>query len=217
MEIEMQIFSEIFLLIFSIISLIVGIKIILKYQEQKEKVFITAGLTWIFISSAWWDDVIEFVLSNLGGIVISTQDSYLITMVTDPLVSIAMICWVFSFCVMVYPNWKKKGVLIYLPFSLLYYVMTFISKLLGYMGDDDDSIFLSISFMLLLFFIVSFIVTGLFLLITREEQKIQKSVGRESFCLLLLSLFQLDHLWKYYMICYLKIIQNYGIFHYFLK
>ncbi|MFX1511800.1 MAG: hypothetical protein ACFFCQ_04375 [Promethearchaeota archaeon] len=43
-----------FSLIFVVISVIIGIRILAKYNQNKQSVFITVGLFQIFLSSAWW-------------------------------------------------------------------------------------------------------------------------------------------------------------------
>ncbi|MBN1800290.1 MAG: hypothetical protein JW891_02230 [Candidatus Lokiarchaeota archaeon] len=41
---------------FTLISLILGILLILKYLRYKEKQLLLVGITWIFLTSPWWPD-----------------------------------------------------------------------------------------------------------------------------------------------------------------
>jgi hypothetical protein len=44
----------VFGLLFVIVSIIIGLKIILKYKEFKEKTYVFVGITWIGMSKPWW-------------------------------------------------------------------------------------------------------------------------------------------------------------------
>ena len=107
---ELDIFRAIFTLIFVIISLIVGIKILLKYFENKNKEVITVGLAWIFISSPWWSLSINFITIILFNYQLDPE-LHLLFMVG--FIAPAFICWIYSFSVLAYP--EKKNI-IFLPY-----------------------------------------------------------------------------------------------------
>lgn len=49
-----------FIIVFVIVSLITGIKLMSKYKKNKNIVYLTAGLTWIFIGSSYWGLTFSF-------------------------------------------------------------------------------------------------------------------------------------------------------------
>ncbi|MHA1489699.1 MAG: hypothetical protein ACTSRI_08590 [Promethearchaeota archaeon] len=83
-----------FTLIFVLISLIIGIK-----------VFITVGLTWIFLSSAWWGVSLAFINDIFFDAAIDPFFKRIIARIFLPF---AVMCWIYSFSTLVYPSSKKK-------------------------------------------------------------------------------------------------------------
>lgn len=157
MKIDNFFIVDLLIMIFIIISFIIGLKIIYKYQENKRKTFITVGLAWIFYSASWWNDMIKFIISDIGGIMYTEQDNYLVYLLTVPLSSIAMIFWIYSFCEMTYPNWKKRILLIYLPIAILSFIRLF------FLYNENSfliTILFIISDVILGIFIITFIITG---------------------------------------------------------
>lgn len=57
---EYQLYNGIFSTIFVVISVIIGLRILLRYSKFEKKELITVGLTWIFLSSPWWSAVYVF-------------------------------------------------------------------------------------------------------------------------------------------------------------
>ncbi|MHA1492136.1 MAG: hypothetical protein ACTSRI_21110 [Promethearchaeota archaeon] len=107
---EVDILNSALFLIFVAISLIIGIKILLKYFTYNRKVFITVGLTWIFLSSGWWGVSISF----LGELFFNTRLAPFHTRVIGRIfLPFAIICWIYSFSVLVYPSLKTKIISIY--------------------------------------------------------------------------------------------------------
>ncbi len=88
-------------LIFVVISVIIGLKILSTYFKYQKKEFITVGLTWIFLSTSWWWPSFNF-LSNL----LFDQDlsifSYLI--LANFFIPLAIISWIYSIYKLAYQN-----------------------------------------------------------------------------------------------------------------
>ncbi len=117
---ELDIFRAIFTLVYVIISIIVGFKILLKYFKFKNKDFITIGLTWIFICSPWWTLSINFITIILFNYQL---DPALHLFIMAGFIPIALICWMYSFSNLVYPELKKKIFVPYLIICLIYEVI----------------------------------------------------------------------------------------------
>ena len=120
---ELEILHATFSLIFVIISLIIGFKILLKYWELKRKEFITVGLTWIFLSTGYWGISISFLGILFFNYALEPILYISIEIVFLPL---AIMCWIYSFSLLMYPQLKKKIVSIFLVICIPYEIFLII-------------------------------------------------------------------------------------------
>lgn len=97
--------------IFVALSVILGLKILSRYFSRKQVEYITIGLTWILMSSGWWRGVVNFV-----SILFIGEKSPIGVLIDILFIPIALICWIFSFSHLLYPNSEKK---IVIPFSIV--------------------------------------------------------------------------------------------------
>ena len=87
---------------------------------------ITVGLTWIFMSSGWWGAAFSF-LSIL--LIQQTLNPVIYLLIGNAFIPIAIICWIYSFTSLAYPQWKKKllilFIIIYIPYEvyIIYYLI----------------------------------------------------------------------------------------------
>jgi len=88
-----QIISGAGSLIFAILSIILGLRILINYFTVKRKEFISVGLSWIFLSSAWWGGGFCF-LSILLFQYAFEQQLYLFLAIT--FIPFALISWTYS-------------------------------------------------------------------------------------------------------------------------
>ena len=106
-----------FSFIFVVISIIMGFRILIKYFEVKRVEFITIGLAWILMTSGWWRVTFNFPLV----ILLNLEVPHIIGIIIDSVfIPVAVLCWMYSFCVLVYPNSLKKIMTIYLLICLIY-------------------------------------------------------------------------------------------------
>ena len=122
---QLEMIHGTFTLIFIIISLLVGIRILLKYFSHQKKEMLTVGLSWIFLSSPWWGAGFSF-LSIL--LVQQTLTPFMYLLLGNAFVPIAILCWIYSFTELAYPHLKKKllilFLIIYTPYEI--YVIYFL-------------------------------------------------------------------------------------------
>ncbi|MFX0072264.1 MAG: hypothetical protein ACFFAO_14355 [Candidatus Hermodarchaeota archaeon] len=122
---QLELVHGTFTLIFIIISILVGVRILLKYFTFKEKEYITVGLSWIFISSPWWGSGFSFLSILLTQ---QTLDPVVYLFVGNAFVPIAILCWIYSFTQLAYPDLTKKLLIlftiIYIPYEI--YVIYFL-------------------------------------------------------------------------------------------
>lgn len=121
---QLDLISAVFSLIVVIIYIIIGISIIFKKkQQQQKKVYVFVGTALVFLSSAWWGIVVSlicFVIFNYE------LNSFFYILLGCAFIPVALVCWMYSFSVLVYPYFKKQIVLIFLIISITYEIFLFI-------------------------------------------------------------------------------------------
>ncbi|MFX0069952.1 MAG: hypothetical protein ACFFAO_02580 [Candidatus Hermodarchaeota archaeon] len=110
-QIELTIvFFDVF---FVIISTIISIKMIFKYFELRKKVFLTAGLTWISLSTSYWSSPIACIYYLLFN---KPINSYLYISLNNVQTGLILMFWMYTFCHLLYP--ERKKVILTLFFSI---------------------------------------------------------------------------------------------------
>ncbi len=104
-------------LILVIISLIVGIRILSKYFTYKKFTLITVGLSWVFITSAWWVSSSTFVLIALFDY---RYSPFMYLLIENAFSPIAVVLWIYSFTAIIYPQYTKIFTTIYFIISLAF-------------------------------------------------------------------------------------------------
>ncbi|TXT61045.1 MAG: conserved membrane protein of unknown function [Promethearchaeota archaeon] len=157
-------------LVFVIIAIIIGVRILTKYFSLKRKELITVGLTLIFLSSAWWGSAVSFVAYIFFGYSLNEFQFFLLG---DAFIAIALISWIYSFTTLTYPEIKKPVLIIYFVIAIAYEIFLFSflfidPSVIGTIEtfNSDHSI---IPLIFLLFCILTFLITGI--LFSRESMK----------------------------------------------
>lgn len=134
---DLDILRAIFTLVFVVISIIVGIKIILEYFKIGNPELITIGFAWIFVSFPWTPLVISFITIILFNYAL---DPVLYLFLMRAFLPIGLICWIYAFSALTYPKKKKKIFIPYLiicvvyEIILLYFLFTDYSIIATYEG-----------------------------------------------------------------------------------
>lgn len=110
---------ELLSIVFIIISLIIGVKLILKHFELKQKTFITVGLTWIFLSAAWSNSIQVLISYSLDIPINETLSLILTSFFSAP----AIICWMYSFTNLVHQRFQKEVFYIFLIIFGIYEII----------------------------------------------------------------------------------------------
>lgn len=122
-----QWFHGIFTVIFVVISILIGFQILLKYftaEGDRFLEFIPLGLTYIFLSSAYWGPIFNFlVFVSTGG---STLPELLFIILNNAFIPLAVICWIFAYSSLQKLSWKKELRIIYLAISLIWETIFFV-------------------------------------------------------------------------------------------
>ncbi|TFG23407.1 MAG: hypothetical protein EU532_13530 [Promethearchaeota archaeon] len=121
---QLELIHGTFTLIFIIISILLGVRILIKYFSAKQKELITVGLAWIFLSSGWWGSGFSFLSILLFQ---QTLDQFTYLLIGNVFIPIAIICWIYSFTSLAYPKLKKKLLIIYILISIAFEIYLIIS------------------------------------------------------------------------------------------
>lgn len=147
---------------FVIISLLVGIRILLKYVQYQKKELITIGAAWICISTPWWGNTLSFLLYLIGDVTLA-QFPYLF--IENVFIPIALVVWIYSFTILAYPALTKKLVLIFSLICGAYDVFVIIAlivkpEIIGTLEGRFDSNHTIIPNVFRVFAIVIVLITG---------------------------------------------------------
>ncbi|MFX1256400.1 MAG: hypothetical protein ACFFAN_00930 [Promethearchaeota archaeon] len=150
-------------LISVVIATLVGLRIISKAISLKRNELITVGLTWIFVSSAWWGTSFQFITFGFFNI---RLNDFMYLFFANVFIPFGVICWVFSFCQILNPNLKKNFFLIMLVINIVWEIFLLVSLftgnlyLIGTINGIFDSSFSPIHLAFIIFSIFMFLITG---------------------------------------------------------
>ena len=158
-----NIITAIFTLLFVLISLIVGLRILLKYFSFHTKELIMVGLAWICLSSPWWSAPFSFLTYITFGVLWEVHIFFLIGNIFIP---IALICWIYSFTEMMYPNLKKNLLIIYSSICSVFVIfflffLAYDVNVIGTFSGTFDAKYISFTRIFQAFAIVSALITGI--------------------------------------------------------
>ncbi|MBD3255119.1 MAG: hypothetical protein GF383_08495 [Candidatus Lokiarchaeota archaeon] len=166
-----EIFQGSFNLIFVIISIIVGIKIMTKYVENKNSDFILVGITWIGISTPWMHGAIAFVLLFFN-IILMEEIRFIIGYVFIPVITVL---WLHVFTNFLHKEKKKLILLLYaiicLVCEILFFTFLVTNRvaLIGYFERTFSAVYRPFVRFTLLFFLATALIT--FLLFAKQSLK----------------------------------------------
>lgn len=109
-----------FATIFSILCIVIGIRILLKYFKYKQNTFITFGITWIFVGSSWWGGMLSFFSVLLFDYEFELFQLLFLGEIFFPL---TVIFWMYSFCSLLFPKVRTKVVIIYIVIIIIHYII----------------------------------------------------------------------------------------------
>ena len=161
---QLEVLQGIFGLIWVIIGIIIGVRIIIKALLLKRNELITVGLTYIFATSAWWGVVVQFLTYSFFNIKL---DAFSYLFIANIFIPLALICWIYSFCQIINPELKKNLFVIYFIISIIWLVFLLSSllintELVGTLEGIFDSKHSTIALIFIFFSVISFLFTGVY-------------------------------------------------------
>ena len=111
-----------FSLIFVIISIIIGITILMKFFDQKNRLFVLVGISWIGVANPWIPDSISFLMN------ITIQQSLPVGwyfIIGNCFLQIALLTWLTAYTDMIKKKAQKKVLIITVALSILFEIVFF--------------------------------------------------------------------------------------------
>ncbi len=158
-----ELLQGLFGLIWVIIAFLIGIRITYKGITLERKDLIAVGLTYILVSSAWWGVAVQFVSYGFFNIQLS-NDTYLF--IANLFIGWGLILWLYAFCEVFYPNYKKIIVLCTVVFALawdifLIYALITNPQMIAVFNGIFDTNHAITSLLFILSAIIVFLISGI--------------------------------------------------------
>ncbi len=112
-----------FSLVFVIISIIIGITILSKYSQFKNRLYILVGISWIGVSVPWVPDSVSFLMNVFVQQSLPVEWYFIIGNVFLP---IALLTWLTAFTDMIYRKAQKKVLIITIILSIIFEIIFFV-------------------------------------------------------------------------------------------
>ena len=152
-------------IIYVIVSLVIGIRLMTKYFQNKNTIFIYVGLTWIGLSTLWLAASISFILALTTGDWLPPIPYFLIGV---SLIPFFLFMWMIAFSSLVFEYYKNIFLGVFAIFCMIievifFYLLFTDHSMIGIQNtpiDTDWGIFMTIY--LILVIIIALITGGLF-------------------------------------------------------
>ncbi|MEJ2279760.1 MAG: hypothetical protein P8Y70_18755 [Candidatus Lokiarchaeota archaeon] len=119
----LEIINGITLLTLCSISITLGIKIVSRYFELKNRIYLFVGFTWIFLTSPWYPGAISFIYALFTKNALPESIYFIIGNIFIP---IALFLWITAFTDLIYENHQKLIQTIFLIFGVIFYIVFFV-------------------------------------------------------------------------------------------
>ncbi|HEY0087450.1 MAG TPA: hypothetical protein VGB37_01330 [Candidatus Lokiarchaeia archaeon] len=164
----LEILNGIYSIIFIIISLIIGLKILLKYFTSKNKLFIFIGLSWIGISEPWWPAGVSFLIAISTGTNGLLNNPKLYFLLGNIFLPIFLFFWMMGFTELVYKEKQKVIVGIFMIIEILFelffvYFLITNPNIIGGLESPVDVDYKGFTAVHLTFILIVLLITGFLL------------------------------------------------------
>ena len=153
--------------IFSILSLLIGIRILIRYFKVKKSSFVFVGLAWIFLTSPWFPSMIAFFNALFFRFSPGLNQTFYF-LLGNIFVPLASFCWIASLTELLYEKYKKILLPIFIVYGIIFYIIFFFQlafdqPAIGTIVGDIDVKYKTISFVSFYYtsILVLFLLTGI--------------------------------------------------------
>ncbi len=146
-------------------AIFIGIRIIIKAIKLKRKELVTVGMSYVLLSSAWWGIAVQFISFGFFSQWLSVE-AYIF--IANFFIPIAIVCWMYSFTIMVNPKLTKKFLAVFIPYSVIWelIIIVFCFVDVSVLGSIDASNFDSSHGPIFKYIVVvstlSFVISGIY-------------------------------------------------------
>ena len=158
-------------IIISLVSIIIGLTLVLKYFKHKKSVLFFSGIAWIFMSEPWWTGAISFILVFIGLEPLSIELYFIISVCFIPF---ALLMWLTTVTELLYKEKQKLILVIFLIEGIIFEIFA-----IYFLFANDELIIIRqgpidvnyLSFVLIYLFSVMVIILITGLLFAKESLK----------------------------------------------
>lgn len=149
-------------LIFVFISIVIGLKVLLRYFKEGKNEFLYIGLTWIIFSEIWWSASVSFLYVLFTGQGLSLELYFLIG---NLLVPLGFFIWLVTFTNIKLREKQKIILIIMAIICALYEIMFFYflftdPSIIGVLRGPIDAEYRSFTLVFLMSGMILFVITG---------------------------------------------------------
>lgn len=109
-------------LIVSIISIVIGIKLAIKYYFHKERALFLAGLTWLLMYEGWWGPSLSFLMLIFTNQPLPIGLFFIISM---SLIPFGITFWMIAFTDLTWKKFQKPIIIIFIIQMIIYEIFSF--------------------------------------------------------------------------------------------
>ncbi|MFX1339783.1 MAG: hypothetical protein ACFFDK_14315 [Promethearchaeota archaeon] len=150
-------------LIWVLIAIFIGLKAIFRaIAINRRRDLITVGLSYIFVSSAWFGVAFQFISYGFFDVKL---DAFTYLMVANIFIPFALICWVWSYCEILKPKSRNILLIVFFGFAIVWELFIIIGllidiSLVGTLHSTFDSSHSPILLIFTLTGVFLFLITG---------------------------------------------------------
>ncbi len=166
-----EILNGIFSIIFILLSIIVGLTMIIKYFEYKQRTLLFFGFTWIGLTSPWLPSTISFLKALITSTGLTPATYFLIGNIAAPII---ILIWIIAFTDLKYKDKQKIFIIVYVIIGIFFevYLIYFIindPNVIGELSGILDVRYKSVALIYAVFIVLNVLITGI--LIARDSLK----------------------------------------------
>ena len=161
---ELEILEGSLGLIWVLIAIFIGLKAIKRaIAIKRTRDLITVGLSYIFVSSAWFGVAFQFISYGFFDVKL---DAFTYLMIANIFIPFAIICWIWSYCEILKPKSRTIILIIFFGFAIVWELTIIIGlatnlSMVGTLNSTFDSSHSPLLLMFVLGGVFMFLITGI--------------------------------------------------------
>ena len=151
-------------LVWVLIAIFIGLKAIARaIAINRTRDLITVGLSYIFVSSAWFGVAFQFISYGFFDVKL---DAFTYLLIANIFIPIAIMCWIWSYCEILKPNSRNIILIIFFGFAISWELAIIIGlatdvSMVGTLNSTFDSSHSPILLIFVLSGVFIFLITGI--------------------------------------------------------